>query len=88
MAHESPIEKEFVSHVVKLMGSFGDVYTKRMFGGYGLFLDGKMFALIAGSVLFLKADKLSSADFKEQGLEMFCYQKKGKECKMSYYQAP
>jgi DNA transformation protein len=50
-------EQEFVSYVVDMMQTIGPVYSKRMFGGHGIFLEGLMFALIADSVLYLKADK-------------------------------
>ena len=81
-------ETEFVSYVVDLMQSMGPVNAKRMFGGHGIFLDGLMFALIADSTLYLKADKESEKLFKEKGLQAFTYKKRGKEYSMSYYQAP
>ena len=81
-------EQEFSSHVVDLLQTVGPVYSKRMFGGYGIFLDGLMFALIADNELYLKADKESAGDFSERGLEPFTYNKKGKLIKMSYFQAP
>ena len=84
----SPAEKEFTSHVVELMQSIGPVSAKAMFGGYGIFFEGLMFALIADSVLYLKADEETANAFKTRGLEQFTYNKKGKEFKMSYYQAP
>ena len=87
------INKEFVSYVVDLMQSIGPVRAKSMFGGYGLFLDELMFALIANNTLYLKVDKNTEKEFKNRGLEIFTYNKKGKDasCKtitMSYYQAP
>jgi DNA transformation protein len=81
-------EKEFTSYVVELMQAIGPVRAKAMFGGYGIFLEGLMFGLIADSVLYLKADKKTENEFKAKGLEPFTYIKKGKEFKMSYYQAP
>ncbi len=84
----SDADKEFVSYVVELMQSIGPVRAKAMFGGHGIFLEELMFALIADSVLFLKVDKQSESNFKARGLEAFTYMKKGKEFKMSYYQAP
>ena len=81
-------EKEFVSYVVELMQVIGPVIARGMFGGHGLFLNGLMFALIADSVLYLKVDQDSSKAFKSRGLEPFSYNKKGKEYRMSYYQAP
>lgn len=84
----SSAEKEFVSYVVELMQSIGPVYAKGMFGGHGIFLDGLMFGLVADSVLYLKTDKETEADFTDKGLEAFTYNKQGKDFKMSYYQAP
>ena len=81
-------EKEFVSYVVDLMSSIGPVHAKGMFGGHGIYLEGLMFALVADSVLYLKSDEELENEFKEKGLEAFTYNKKGKEYKMSYYQAP
>jgi len=81
-------EKEFASYVVDLMQSIGLVNAKAMFGGYGIFLEGLMFGLIADNILYLKADKETENEFKAKGLENFTYNKKGKEFKMSYYQAP
>ena len=81
-------EKEFSVYVVELMQSLGPVSAKAMFGGYGIFLNGLMFGLIADSVLYLKIDQQTEDDFTSKGLEPFTYSKKGKEFKMSYYQAP
>jgi len=84
----SNVEREFVSYVVELMQSIGPVHAKGMFGGHGIFLDTLMFGLVADSILYLKADSKTVEEFTEKGLEPFTYYKKGKEFKMSYYQAP
>ncbi|MFV2057930.1 MAG: TfoX/Sxy family protein [Thiohalomonadales bacterium] len=81
-------EKEFVSYVVELMQTIGPVHAKSMFGGHGIYLEGLMFGLVADSVLYLKSDKETEIEFKAKELEAFTYNKKGKEYKMSYYQAP
>ena len=69
----SPEEKEFTSYVVDLMQSIGPVNAKAMFGGYGIFLEGLMFGLVADSVLYLKVDKETENEFKAKGLEQFTY---------------
>ena len=81
-------EEEFASYVVDLMQSMGPVRAKKMFGGYGIFLDGLMFALIADGTLYLKADKESESEFKSMGLDVFTYKKKGRDTSLSYYMAP
>ena len=81
-------DNEFQSYVLDLMQVIGPVKGRKMFGGYGLFLDRVMFALIADDVLYLKADSETSKKFDEFGLLPFVYNKKGKDVIMSYYQAP
>ena len=81
-------EKEFTAHIVDLMQCIGPVRARRMFGGYGIFLDGLMFALIADGTLYLKAGPESRGRFLASGLESFTYSKKGKQISLSYYQAP
>jgi DNA transformation protein len=85
---ETQAEKDFVHYIVDLMQSIGPVQSKRMFGGYGLFLEGLMFGLIVDNTLYLKADKDSEQEFKGKGLEAFTYQKKDKAVSLSYFQAP
>ena len=79
---------EFTDYLEELFSEFGNVYAKRMFGGYGLFYDGLMFALVADDTLYLKADDKTVDDFKTRGLQQFEYSKRGKPARMSYYMAP
>ena len=81
-------DKEFTEYVVELMQALGPVMYKRMFGGSGIFLEGKMFGLVADGVLILKADEESKQEFIDLELQQFTYLKQQKEFKMSYYQAP
>ena len=81
-------EKEFVAYVVDLMQSVGPVYARSMFGGHGIYMQGLMFGLVADGVLYLKADEETGNEFLDKGLDAFTYNKKGKEYRMSYYQAP
>ena len=81
-------EKEFAAYIVDLMQGIGPVEARRMFGGYGMFLDKLMFGLIADHELYLKVDCENKEDFEELGLTPFIYNKQGKEMKMSYHRAP
>ena len=59
---------EFVSKILRVLVPLGEVNVKRMFGGYGVFLDGAMFALISrNEELFLKADDVNKAAFEDRG---------------------
>ena len=79
---------EFVTHLLDLLEPLGPVSAKRMFGGYGIYLDRTMFALVAGDTLYLKVDEDSRAEFEAAGLEPFRYAKGRKSVEMSYHAAP
>ncbi|WP_322003154.1 TfoX/Sxy family protein [Marinobacter alexandrii] len=79
---------EFVKNLNDVFTLFGAIEAKRMFGGYGIYHDGLMFALVADDVLYLKADDSTSGAFVELGLQQFEYEKNGKLMRMSYYAAP
>lgn len=80
--------RAFVEYLSEVFERFGPIQSKRMFGGYGLYRDGIMFALVADDVLFLKADDETSGFFEAMGLGHFEYVKHEKVVKMSYYLAP
>jgi DNA transformation protein len=79
---------EFVEYLLELMQPLGPVSAKAMFGGYGIYVDELMFALVADDVLFFKTDASSRPDFEQRGLQPFRYQRKGKTYDMSYSEAP
>ncbi|MGO2007703.1 TfoX/Sxy family protein [Vreelandella alkaliphila] len=79
---------EFIANLSDIFVLFGDIQTKRMFGGYGVYRDGLMFALVADDVLYFKVDEHSVGSFIELGMEQFEYEKSGKRVKMTYYAAP
>jgi len=54
----------FADAMVPRLESLGAVTTKGMFGGYGIFQAGKMFALVTSNAeLFLKVDDSNRARF-------------------------
>lgn len=79
---------EFIAYLPEVFELFGSIQIRKMFGGYGVYHDGLMFALVADETLYLKADAENAKFFEEQGLAQFAYQREGKMAKMSYYQAP
>ena len=81
-------QREYVAHIVDLLQLIGPVESKSMFGGFGVFLEGLMFGLVAGNELYLKVDAENRHDYEDLGLQAFSFEKNGKEFKMSCYQAP
>jgi len=79
---------EYLEYLNEVFELFGPITARRMFGGYGIYHDGLMFALVADGTLYLKADAENSSYFEEEGLGPFEYDKNGKLVRMAYYQAP
>ena len=79
---------EFTAHVCDLLETLGPVAPRRMFGGWGLYLDGVMFALIEQDRLFLKADRETEARFAEAGCQPFTYVARGRTIALSYFEVP
>ena len=79
---------EFVEYLLELMQPLGPVSAKAMFGGYGIYIDELMFALVADDVLYFKTDVANRTDYEQRGLQPFSYQRNGKTYNMSYSEAP
>src|SRR5688572_13107980 len=80
---------EFVEHLLDLLRPLGEVKARAMFGGWGFYVDGRMFALVAFDTFFIKADDQNRADFTTRQLAPFRYEMRpGKWNEMSYYQPP
>jgi DNA transformation protein len=63
--------RQFADHVCDMLSPLGPVSAKAMFGGFGVYLDGLMFGLIAWDTLFLKADGGNRPMFEEAGAAQF-----------------
>ncbi len=46
--------KDFVQYVADQCAGAGEIITKKMFGDYGIYCDGKIFGLICDDAFFLK----------------------------------
>jgi len=79
---------EFIDYVMELLGPFGTVSTRRMFGGHGVYLDGLMFAIVSDDTLYLKADEMNRGEFEQAGCDIFSYARKGKRAALNFFRAP
>ncbi|MGH6859924.1 MAG: TfoX/Sxy family protein [Phyllobacterium sp.] len=71
-----------------LFAGLGPVAIKRMFGGKGIYFEGRIVALEVGGEILLKADKLSAADFEAAGCRQWRYAGKSKPVAMPYWSIP
>lgn len=78
----------YVADLVERFGTFAPVTARGMFGGFGLFVDGAMFALVADGSLYLRVDEANRPAFEAQGLQPWVYGAAGRQMTMSYYPPP
>lgn len=80
---------DFVDRVLGLLLPLGPVRARRMFGGWGVYHEDVMFALIAADRLYLKVDGETDARFAAAGGAPFTYARRdGPRVVMSYREAP
>lgn len=67
-ARQSQQGAEAAEAVVADLSSLGDITSKKMFGGHGIFCDGVMFGLIdSNGTVHLRADEATADDFEGSG---------------------
>ena len=83
---------EFHDYVMgDVLINMSDITSKRMFGGYGLYQDGSIFAIITDeSELYFKVDDTNREEFKKRGSHQFIYtgHKNKKPTGMPYWLLP
>ncbi len=46
----------FVEYILDILSDYGNIKSRRMFGGFGIYLDKIIFAIIIDNELYFKAD--------------------------------
>ena len=82
------VQSGFAIHCSELLGAAGEVHSRRMFGGYGLYLDDFFVAIIAGETLYLKADEQTQSSFEAAGCRRFEHTAHGKQQVFGFWTAP
>jgi DNA transformation protein len=78
----------FVRHVLDLLAPLGPVEARAMFGGWGLSLDRRTFALIAGEELYFKVDAENRPAYQARGCQPFAPYPNQPNRVMGYYPPP
>lgn len=81
------LSEEFLAYVLDQFSAWGNVTARKMFGGAGLYRDGKMFGLVADDVAYLKVDDSNRDEFERADSSPF-KPYPDKPASMSYYQIP
>src|SRR5262245_56870569 len=77
----------FEAFVLDQLAGLGDVTAKAMFGGLGLYCGDRFFAIVAGDVLYLKADDETRPWFERIGSRPFAPYP-DRPGTMQYYEVP
>ena len=81
------VSDEFLTYVLDQLSGWGNVTARKMFGGVGIYRDGKMFGLIAEDVAYLKVDDSNLEEFVQAGSSPF-KPYPDKPTTMSYFEIP
>ena len=76
----------YLEFLAEQMSPLGEITWRSMFGGYCMYCDGIVFALVANQALFLKADDENRSGFEARGLKAFRPFERSET--MSYYESP
>lgn len=82
------MKKPVLLDSMRLFESLGEVKSRSMFGGFGIFVDDIMFALVVNDSLHIRADETSKAYFTEHNFHPYVYSKKGFPVVTKYYALP
>jgi DNA transformation protein len=82
-----PKSSDFVETVCERLAPLGQVRARTMFGGWGIYVDGRFCAIVHRGALYFKADEASRSEFEAKGLQPF-KPFSDQAMVMSYYDAP
>lgn len=77
----------YLDFALEQLAPLGTITSRSMFGGYCLYCDGVVFAIIARDTLYLKADDGNRPEFEQRDLPPF-RPFEDKPAVMQYYLAP
>lgn len=82
-----PISEDYLDYICDQLSEAGMVTYKKMFGGAGIYLDGKVIGLVAENILYFKVDDTNKADYLNASMQAF--KPFGDESyAMNYYELP
>jgi len=83
MFNVDPLFKDFV---LEQLREIENVYSKSMFGGYGVYSGEFFFGIIASGRLYFKTDEQTKRDYQKQGMKPF--QPNKNHILKNYYEVP
>ena len=87
MAERYQVSKDYL--MLDVFSAFSGITCKSLFGGYGFYKDGIIFACIADGQLYFKVDDMNRSKYEAYRSEPFVYEHKShKKTHMPYWTLP
>ncbi|HEY8025990.1 MAG TPA: TfoX/Sxy family protein [Burkholderiaceae bacterium] len=83
------MSSDFANYVKELLAPLGQVRSKKMFGGAGIYINDLFCALVIDDTLYFKGDDQNEEEFAAGGCPPFVYKHKdGRAVSVRYYRPP
>jgi DNA transformation protein len=82
------ITGEYLQFVLEQLQGLGNVTSRRMFGGVGLYQEGRFFAIIMGDTLYFKVNDANRGDYEARGMNQLRPYPDKPRLSMTYYELP
>ncbi len=76
--------ERFEDRILDRLAALGEVTSRPMFGGHGLYLGETIFGILCGGRLYLNVDEMSIADYVSRGMGPF--RPNERQTSKSYYE--
>lgn len=76
---------DFIEFLKDQLSGLGNVTSRRMFSGAGIYCDGVIFALLLRDTLYFKVDDGNRAAYEAEGLRPFSYEASGRMVEVGAY---
>ncbi len=80
------VNEDLVTYIKDQLSTFGQVETRKMFGGVSFYKEGLIFGLLGHNTFHLKVDDHNRPDYEALGMKAFLSTEKKKG--MPYYEVP
>lgn len=82
------MDKPILKNSMRLFERLGQVKSRSMFGGFGIFINDTMCALIVNNQLHLRTTDETAPHYQALGYQAYCYKKRGFPVITKYFALP
>jgi DNA transformation protein len=82
------VSSEYREYVLEQLEGLGGVIARAMFGGFGLYCTGRIFAIVFGDILYFKVDDSTRPGYEARGMARFRPYPDRPVLSMGYYEVP